>query len=124
MIRKLRRRHRAAFTVLGVLLPVGFVAALAARPEFPVAEAGPDSSGAGAAVRHVPPPTAPVEGPDVLVYLVAGEFAGETLPDDARLLGSYAPLVRLPLPDGLEPGTQTLIYFSLGHGEIVHAETF
>ena len=124
MIRKLRRRHRATFTVLCVLLPVGFVAALAARPEFPVGQVTADSE---VAASYAPLPTMPLEAPDVLVYLVGGEFPGESsgdaLPDGARLLGVYAPKVRLPLPEGLESGVHTLIYFSLGHAEIVHTET-
>ena len=118
MIRRLRVRHRRTFGVLAVLLPLGFVASLAVRPEFPVSATAPSELLAtpDGTPLHV---SGQIPGaPDVLVYLVPGEFAGDALPDDALLLGSCGREREFRLPDDLE-GEHTLVYYSLAHGEVV-----
>jgi hypothetical protein len=109
VIRRLRVRHRRAFGVLAVLLPVGFIAALAVRPEFPLSETSP-----GELLGRGSWPPVDMQAPDILVYLVPGEFAGSELPDGAVLLGRS--------PGELEEGGHTLVYYSLAHGEIVHLQ--
>ena len=120
VIRRLRIRHRRTFGVLAVLLPIGFVAAIAARPEFPASATSPRELYQRADGQLFIQPGLFVDAPDVLVYLVPGEFSGDSLPADALLLGSLASAEsRFKVPADFEEGGHTLVYYSLGHGEIV-----
>lgn len=60
--------------------------------------------------------------PDVLVYWVPGEKkAGDSLPDDAFLLGSFAPSIATPLtlPESALNQTGALVLYSLADQEII-----
>lgn len=145
MIRRLRRRHRLWTTALAVVVPIGFVAALAARPARPVGEAAAGSdmpraraiadwssigelpiSGAiepwrGARILALTP-REPLARPDLLVYWSPGGApeppAGGALPPDVVLLGALGEAEeRYRLPPGTAAGT--VVIYSLGHHEVV-----
>jgi len=125
MIRRLRVRHRRVFGGLAVLLPVAFVAAIAARPEFPVSKTSPRGLVERTEGEFFLEPGLFVAAPDVLVYLVSGEFSGDSLPADALLLGTLASArSSFPVPEDLEPVGHTLVFYSLGHGEVVLTRGF
>lgn len=128
MIAPLRRVHRALWPVVGLATGALYVAALGARPEWPV-ESAP-AGGAAADVELVEPSLGlsvragevlafDREGPhapDRLLYWSA-EAAAETLPAGARLLGPVGgPPRRYALPEGETGG---LYVYSLGHGELL-----
>ncbi len=148
MIAPLRRRHRALFVVLALALPVGVVAALRARPDFPidanVRPAAPHVLGRGttAAVTALgvelhlalDRDSLLIEAlddpkvPDLLIYWSAQAPAPGALPADARLLGEL-PGTRLSAfpcpPESRPPGASTLTgslyFYDLGHATLLGA---
>ncbi|MFO0688104.1 MAG: hypothetical protein U0900_05310 [Myxococcota bacterium] len=62
-------------------------------------------------------PRRPLDHPELLLYWVPGAFAGDALPEDARLLGlltgTHAQRFALPAKAG------SLVLYALGHGAIV-----
>ena len=148
MIRPLRQRHRIMVCTLGVLLPVAFVAGIAARRPVPVARSVPaelesKASDFGAVVwtkadlwpdqriitslRRKAAGIVAVElmvrdlaKPDVLVYWAAGkETAVEGLPENARLLGALSNGVPLPIPAGARGEAGRFVLYSLADHEVV-----
>ena len=148
MIRSLRSRHRVMVCTLGVLLPVAFVAGIAARRPVPVAESVPAELGGnlpnfGTVVwtkadlwpghRIITSLRRNADGfmaveltfldlarPDVLVYWAAGkEMAVEGLPDNARLLGALSNGVPLPIPADVRGEVGRFVLYSLADHEIV-----
>jgi hypothetical protein len=146
MIQPLRQCHRAAFAALAVLLPVAFIAGIAARKGAPVVASFPgvlngslDASarvlrkesdlwpgrrirttlGVAASGLIVEFISGELVGPDVLVYWETGEVQGtEGLSEKAQLLGGFSTGAPTPLPvhEG-ETGRFTL--YSLANHEIV-----
>ena len=148
MIRSLRRRHRAMVCTLGVLLPVAFVAGIAARRPVPVAESVPAELRGnlpnfgivvwtkadlwpghriitslrrnGAGLVAVELVLRNLAKPDVLVYWAAGkETAVEGLPDNARLLGALSKGVPLPMPADARVEVGRFVLYSLADHEVV-----
>lgn len=119
MIAPLRRRHRLMLTTLAIVVPVGYVVALAARPdapitpELPTALAGTTVGATAGEVDHdfgelfTDPaivvragsdgsrwwieldPRSAVSRPEALVYWSEAP-AADRLPEDAYLIGSLA----------------------------------
>ena len=130
MIAPLRRRHRAVFTLLALLLPVGLVAALRARPSFDTFEPGDATQGA-LAVDGLEAPLVAVlsedvlelralidpKVPNLLVYHSQLAPPGAGLPPDARLLGAL-PGTR---PTSFELGSSAgvLLFYDLGHSTLL-----
>jgi hypothetical protein len=148
MILPLRQRHRRVFAVIGVLLPIFFVVGIAARRTIPLQAMpglavdlrtsetevwkrtdifskvpvkvrllrGPMSSWYAVAFE----PGRGFARPDLLVYWVtdAPTIAG-SLPDDARLLGSFNPSIPLQLPSEASTAGGVLVLYSLADNEIV-----
>src|SRR5437899_811708 len=127
MIRPLRQRHRAMVCTLGVLVPVAFVAGIAARRPVPVARSVPTELETKASdfdivvwrktnlwpgqrimtsLRRDAAGSLAVElvvddvvRPDVLVYWASGKAtAVEGLPDTARLLGALSNRTPVAIP--------------------------
>ena len=142
MIRPLRRRHRLMVCTLGVLLPIGFTAGIAARKPVPVAATVPPGLAGKendfskvvwtktdlwpgqriiTSLRRDAAGSLAVElmsrdlvKPDVLVYWAAGkDTAGEGLPDNARLLGALASRTPLPLPTDVRGEAGRFVLYSL-----------
>ena len=153
MIRPLRQRHRVMVCTLGVLLPVAFVAGIAARRPVPVAKSVPTELESKAsdfgtvvwtkadlwpghriitALRRDAAGSVAVElmfrdlaKPDVLVYWAAGkETAVEGLPDNARLLGALSNRVALPIPADVRIQAGRFVLYSLADHEVVAASKF
>ncbi|MFO1475317.1 MAG: hypothetical protein U1F98_01540 [Verrucomicrobiota bacterium] len=150
MIYPLRRRHRHIVISLGVLLPIAFVAGIAARRPVPEMESLPaglssyperfsavewersdlfatnrmqvrllsqGGIGGSFAVQCAAAPD--FLKPDLIVYWAAGNPGiTDTLPDNARLLGTFGPQP-LPLPDDSRGASGVLVLYSLADGEIV-----
>ena len=147
MIAPLRRRHRWMTASLAAVLPVLSVAALAARPDEPLAERLPSSLAApaageveadlgelladpavavrartdGAAWRLELDPARPIALPEVLVYWSASPSAGGGLPEDAYLLGGLAGdrARSFALPADALGRAGALVLYSLGHQQVV-----
>lgn len=145
MIQPLRKVHRGVFFALLLVLPVLFVAGLLSRHSPP---SGPSHIEAvssrsisdqtavlgGTKVRirifggHENgsewqlelSPESPLLSPDVLVYWSKTNPTSD-LPFDAKLLGSYGPTKRYPLPgQALQEGGQGfVILYSLGWKRLV-----
>ena len=140
MIQPLRRMHLGIFLACLLLLPVLFVAGLSSRHKPPGGafhiELAPNRSisdqtavfgGTKVHVRIVRnrengpewqlelSPESPLLAPDVLVYW-SNTNATSDLPADAKLLGSYDPAKRYPLPPQAfqEGGQRFVILYSLG----------
>ena len=149
MIAPHRSRHRVVFILLALLLPAGFVMALAARPELPTSTEIPlaadervetgvlvDESDAlldgalvlrvfrGEARRSLPilelEPAGELTLPDALIYWTAGT-ATDALPEDARLVGTIGGLRarRLRLPVEVRDGPSAIVLYSLAHDGIL-----
>lgn len=150
MIRPLRQRHRLMVCTLGVLLPIGFAAGIAARKPVPVAATvAPELTGKATdpakvawtkadlwpgqriitSLRREAAGSVAVEftfrdlvKPDVLVYWAAGKEAdGEGLPDNARLLGALASRTPLSLPTDVRGEAGQFVLYSLADHEVVAA---
>jgi hypothetical protein len=148
MIRPLRQRHRAIVGTLGVLLPVAFVAGIAARKPVPVAaNVAPSltqqAKDFGAVVwtksdiwpaqriitslRRDAVGAVGVElmfsylvKPDVLVYWAAGkETAIAGLPGNGRLLGALSSHTPLPIPADIRGEAGRFVLYSLADHEVV-----
>jgi hypothetical protein len=148
MIRPLRQRHRMIVCTLGVVLPMAFVAGIAARKTVPVNAALPSELVRGAEdygrvvltktdiwpgqriitnLRRGARGSVAVElmfrdlvRPDILVYWAAGqESAVERLPDNARLLGALSNRGPLPIPADVRGEAGRLVLYSLADHEIV-----
>ena len=137
MIAPLRRRHAVAWVVIGLSLPVGYVAALAARRDIPRVDAPDDVAGetlwtrsrALAAVdvdlaarrttsgtELLLTPHRPLARPDVLVYWLPP--GAEPVPRPSVLLGAFAgdAPASFPLPVAADEGRLgTVLLYSLGH---------
>src|SRR5262245_48360015 len=127
MIRPLRQRHRVVVCALGVLLPLAFVAGMAARKPVPVSPSVPSELTGHAkdfgpvvltkmdiwpghriitSLRRNAAGSVAVElmvrdlvKPDVLLYWAAGqETAVAELPENARLIGALSNRAPLPFP--------------------------
>ena len=150
MIRPHRQWHRVIVCTLGVILPIAFAAALAARRPVPVAATVP-SGLVGQAIdfgkvvwtktdswpgqriitrlRRDAAGSVAVElilgelaKPDVLVYWAAGKRAAvESLPDNARLLGALSNRVPIPIPADALGETGRFVHYSLADHEVVAA---
>ena len=148
MTRLLRQRHRAMVCTLGVLVPLAFIAGVAARRPVPASRSVPTALESRApdfvtvlwtradlwpgqrivtSLRRNAAGSVAVEllirdlvRPDVLVYWAAGEeTAVEGLPDSARLLGVHSNNTPLPIPgDARREGGRFLLY-SLADHEVV-----
>jgi len=148
MILPLRQRHRRLFAVLGVLLPIAFVAGIAARKTMPLRaetnwvtelrEAEKLAWERSDLFSKVPVRVRLLHGPawyrvgfsvgrgfakpDLLVYWVAGSPAiTDKLPDHARLLGPFDPSLSLQLPSDAASTGGVLVLYSLADNEIVDA---
>jgi len=149
MILPLRRRHRRMFAVIGVLLPVAFVAGVAARKPIPTASlpAGLPSGQetllnqwerhdlfTNAAIRVQLLRDAPNTNrtaiqmsaqkdfvkADLLVYWLPAESTlKDDIPDDAVLLGAFVSGQLLPVPAALTAKPGSLVLYSLADQEIV-----
>lgn len=133
---------------LGVLLPIAFIAGIAARQPAPVAatvaselsgiahdygavfltdtDLWPDHRIITSLRRNASGSVAAefilqdLVKPDVLVYWVAGpETAGERLPDNARLIGPLANGAPLSIPAAVLGESGRFILYSLADHEIV-----
>jgi hypothetical protein len=144
MILPLRRRHRRMFAVICVLLPVAFVAGVAARKPLPTASpAGQETFlnqwdrrdlFANTVIRvqllreasntnHI---AIQMSGPkdfvkaNLLVYwLPAASTLKDTVPDDAVLLGAFVSGQPLPTPPALTGKPGALVLYSLADHEVV-----
>lgn len=153
MIRPLRQRHRVMVCALGVVLPMAFVAGIAARKPVPVTAALPSQLVGSAkdfgkvvltktdlwpgqriitSLRRDTAGSVAVElmfrdlvKPDVLLYWAAGKAgtAGDGLPDNARLLGALANGVPLPFPAEARGEAGRFILYSLADHEVVAASS-
>jgi len=153
MIRPLRQRHRVTVCLLGVVLPLAFVAGMAARKPVPVAATLPSGlAGKGnefgkgvwtktdlwpgqriiTIIRQDAAGSVAAElifrdlvKPDVLVYWAAGKgtTAVEELPDDARLLGALSNGVPLPIPADVRREVGRVVLYSLADHEVVAASS-
>jgi hypothetical protein len=151
MIRPLRQRHRVMVCALGVVLPMAFVAGIAARKPVPVTAALPsqlvgNAKDFGTSVltktnlwpgqriitilRRDDGGSVAVElmvrdlvKPDVLVYWAAGREEGGTegLPDNARLLGALSTGAPLPVPSEARGEAGRFILYSLADHQVVAA---
>jgi len=148
MIRPLRQRHRVMVCTLGVLVPMAFVAGIAARRSVPVVATVPSGIGRNAAdfgavvwtradlwpdqriitgLRRSADGSVAVElmfrdlaRPDVLVYWVPGkEAAGEHLSENARLLGALSDRTPLPIPADVRGEAGQFVLYSLACHEVV-----
>lgn len=148
MIRPLRQRHRRTIAALALVLPIAFVAGIAARKPVPVAGTLPAELATRADVfgrvvltkadlwageriitrlRRDSAGAIAVEfmfrdvtRPDVLVYWVPGqETIGEGLPDRARLLGPFSNRRPLPIRPDARGERGRLVLYSLADHEIV-----
>lgn len=150
MILPLRRRHRRMFAVIGVLLPVAFVAGVAARKPIPALPipmpSGQESFSmnrwerldlfTNTAVRvqllreasntnrialQMSAPKDFVKA-DLLVYWLPAESTlKDTVPDDAVLLGAFISGQPLQVPPALTAKPGALVLYSLADHEIVGA---
>ena len=145
MIQPLRTVHRRAFVALAVVLPIILAAGLGARrPRLhPGARAAEISASAHLretanmlwrkhAIRttfygdsNSPPqiyvvlkPTQELGEPDLLLYWTDNQVQGETLPAQARLLGTFAPGMAFALPQNTVQ-TGHLVLYSLAHQVVV-----
>ncbi len=154
MIRPLRKRHRAMIGVLGVVLPVAFVAGIAARKPLPTMATLP-SAVVGDQPRFESlvwerdelwtqrpirtrlvidqmnrqavelSAAKDIARPDLIVYWAPGDpKLSEKLPDDAVLLGAYGNNSALPLPAEAGKRNGVLVLYSLADHEIVAASKF
>ena len=154
MTRPLRQRHRAMVCTLGVLVPVAFVAGVAARRPVPASRSVPTAQESKASdfgtvlwtradlwpgqriitsLRRNAAGSVAVEllirdlvRPDVLVYWAAGkETAVEGLPDTARLLGVLSNSTPLPIPaDARREGGRFLLYSLADHEVVASSKEF
>ena len=148
MILSLRRRHRRMFTIIGILLPVTFVAGVAARKPIPTtapsgallpprqtfSQSGWNRSDlfTNVAVRvqllhdaanrialQISTPKNFVKA-DLLVYwLPADSILKDNIPDDAILLGAFVSGQPLPMRPTAAEKSGRLILYSLAEHEIV-----
>jgi len=112
LIRPLRSAHRAIWSALALSLPLGLVAALAARPELPREDLA--ALEPGSVDPHEKLIALAAGSPDVLVYWSEAPGAGAALPQDARLLGRA--------DRGLleQPGRQgSLLLYSLAQRRVI-----
>jgi hypothetical protein len=148
MIHPLRKRHRAMVCTLGVLVPVAFVAGIAARRPVPVvtsvaaelesraadfgaivwtkADLWPDQRVITSLRRNAASDLAvelmfrDLVKPDVLVYWAAGkEMTVKSLPDDARLLGALSNRAPLSIPADMRGMAGQFVLYSLADHEVV-----
>jgi hypothetical protein len=125
MIQPLRRTHRIAFALLTAALPAVFVAGLAARRPPAPAERVSDrislmlASGTEVVADARELWGAAVDAPDPLVYWIEDSPPGNSLPANARLLGSlaFARRAHLEVPAG--SGRGYLILYSLAWRKVV-----
>jgi len=153
MIRPLRQRHQVTLCTLGVILPLAFVAGIAARKPVPVATALPPRLASNAkdlgkvvltrtdlwpgqriitSLRRNAAGSLAVEftfrdlvKPDVLLYWATGKegTAGNGLPDNARLLGALSNGAPLPIPAEARGEAGRFILYSLADQEVVAASS-
>ena len=148
MIRPLRRRHRLIVCTLGVIVPVAFIAGIAARRPVPVATSVPavldgGTQDFGSAIRTradlwpdrriltslrrngagsfaVELVVGDLVRPDVLVYWAAGkESAVDRLPDNARLLGGLSNGRPLVIPADARGEVGRAMLYSLADQQVV-----
>ena len=148
MIRPLRQRHRMMVCTLGVVLPVAFLAGIAARRPVPVATSLPPELAGTAtdpgkvvwtkadlwpgqriitSLRRDTAGSMTVEfmfrqlvKPDVLVYWVDGkETVGESLPNNARLLGALTNRRPLTITSSARSEAGRFVLYSLADHEVV-----
>lgn len=129
MIQPLRKWHARAFAALAIVLPITFGSALMVRPRQPKRQS---QIGAGAVVRETQvgwtkyPITTRIRAtgdqrylqltanrqiiePDVLVYL-SDARPNSSLPQSARLLGSFHNGSTYALPSALAPASVIVLY--------------
>ena len=153
MNRPLRQRHRVMVCTLGVVLPVAFVAGIAARRPVPVADALPSRLASNAkdfgrvvltktdiwpgqriitSLRRDAAGSVAVElmfgdlvKPDVLLYWAAGKegMAVDGLPENARFLGAPSDGAPLPIPAEARGETGRFVLYSLANHEVVAASS-
>jgi len=117
MIQPLRRNHRWVMTGLALVLPVLFLAGLAARSPVP-----PDRwrlPGAGEPDPQVAGLLRPYQNllaPDLIMYWSASPAPDGVLPADAKLLGSPQ---GLQAPSRLAVSSGYLLLYSLAHQQLV-----
>ena len=146
MIRALRQRHRRVTAALALLLPIGWSAAILARPEELVPAEGPLIEGepvaesfTGGTAADLGPwgalplttvvgegqsgralvefrPSAPLAAADLLVYWTPSSGPGAELAADARLLGR---LGRGPARWPLPRASGWLVLYDLARAELV-----
>jgi len=147
MIATLRQRHRRTFFALGIILPVAFIAGIAARQAVPAAKNLPPEFSADNKATSIVWERADLFGkapvtvqflratdkavfirlttdknfvkPDLLVYWAAeNQTITDTLPANATLLGTLA-AAQLPVSETLAHLPGVLVLFSLADSEIV-----
>ena len=148
MILALRQRHRHLVIALGIFLPVVFAVGVVARKPVPTMAAlpgglAPIQSRPGELVRDFLGKNPlgvglfrdlgnkaalsvqiisrfPPVGPDLLVYWIpAAQNFDRNLPDDARLLGAFAPGMVLALPPETIHRRGRLLLYSLANQEVL-----
>lgn len=141
MIQPLRTGHRWTFEVMGILLPVIFLAGLAVRPSSPKAtDAQRQATGAriyassSAWKTHVIKtsvysdggtpvvqlmPAAELQYPDLLLYWSPASPSGDTIARRAKLLGAFEAERRYSLPEDWRRGN--LILYSVARKQVIDA---
>lgn len=147
MIRSLRQRHRIMVCALGVVLPLAFVAGIAARKPVPIGAALPSQLTSNAkdfgevvltkpdiwpgqriitSLRRDAAGSVAVElmfrdlvKPDVLLYWSAGKEGTEGLPENARLLGALLNNTPVPIPADARGEAGRIILYSLADHEVL-----
>ena len=148
MILPLRQRHRHIFAVVSVLLPIAFAVGIAARKPIPLratTRLAAELRGSETEVWYrsdvfskIPVGVRLLRGPmssfhavefsagrgfakpDLLVYWVTADaLVGNSLPDDARLLGGFDSSVHLQIPSEANPSGGRLVLYSLADQEVV-----
>jgi hypothetical protein len=149
MILPLRRRHRRMFAVIGILLPMTFVAGIAARKPIPTTGLSDAFSNSetfsvnhwdrsdlftniairvqllhrGLNTNQIAIQMSASNGfvkADLLIYWLPAESTlKETIPDDAVLLGAFVSGQLLPVPPPLAEKSGRLILYGLADHEVV-----
>jgi len=153
VIRPLRQRHRVMVCALGVLLPIVFIAGMAARQPIPVSAALPSRLASSAkdfgevvliktdiwpgqrivtSLRRDAAGSVAVElmfrdlvRPDVLLYWAEGKAGrpDDGLPQNARLLGALSNGTPLPIPAEARGEAGRFFLYSLADQEVVSASS-
>ena len=150
MIRPLRQRHRVMVCTLGVILPLAFLAGIAARQAVPATRTVPAELDERAmdfgkvvwtktdiwpgqriitVLRRNAVGSVAAEfrirdlvKPDLLIYWAAGnDTAIERLPENARLLGGLSNRRPLPLSSDVRGENGRFVLYSLANHEVVAA---